>query len=87
MVEITMYGAQWCGDCRRAKQFLDSHRVPFAYVDLEQDAAAAEMVRSLNDGRQRIPTLVFADGTVLSVPTNSQLAARLGVPLQPIRRD
>lgn len=87
MVEITMYGAQWCGDCRRTKQFMDSHGVPFVYVDLEQDDAAAELVRQWNGGRQRIPTLVFADGTVLSVPTNRQLATRLGVPLHPVRGD
>ena len=30
---ITMYGAQWCGDCRRSKRFLDANRIAFTYID------------------------------------------------------
>jgi putative transcriptional regulator len=37
--KVTMYGAEWCGDCRRSKKFLDSNNVNYTYVDVEHDEA------------------------------------------------
>ncbi|NCP88558.1 glutaredoxin family protein [bacterium] len=36
---ITVYGAYWCPDCRRSKQFLGEHQIPYNWVDIEQDKA------------------------------------------------
>ena len=77
---ITVYGALWCPDCRRSKQFLAEHRIPYRWVDIEQEPEAQDTVRRLNDGRQIIPTIVFDDGgPVLAEPSNAELAARLGI--------
>ena len=32
---IRMFGALWCPDCRRAKQFLNEHRIQFQWIDKE----------------------------------------------------
>lgn len=77
---MTVYGALWCPDCRRSKQFLAEHRMPYRWVDIEQEPEAQETVRQLNDGRQIIPTIVFDDGgPILVEPSNAELAARLGI--------
>ncbi|MGH2441743.1 MAG: thioredoxin-disulfide reductase [Chloroflexota bacterium] len=76
---LTAYGASWCVDCRRAKKFLDSHKIPYRWVDLGENPGAADIVRKHNDGRQVIPTLVFDDGSVLVEPNDAELAAKLGV--------
>ncbi len=77
---MTVYGALWCPDCRRSKQFLAEHRIPYRWVDIEQEPEAQETVRQLNDGRQIIPTIVFGDGgPILVEPSNAELAARLGI--------
>lgn len=77
---MTVYGALWCPDCRRAKQFLAEHRVPYRWVDIEKEPEAQETVRDLNDGRQIIPTIVFDDGgPIMAEPSNAELAARLGI--------
>jgi thioredoxin reductase (NADPH) len=77
---ITVYGALWCPDCRRSKQFLAEHRIPYRWVDIEQEPEAQDTVRRLNDGRQVIPTIVFDDGgSILAEPSNAELAARLGI--------
>ncbi len=79
-LDITVYGALWCPDCRRSKQFLAEHRVPYRWIDIEQQPDAQDTVRQLNDGRQIIPTIVFGDGgPVLAEPSNADLAARLGI--------
>ena len=33
--EITMYGADWCGDCRRSKALLNATGVEFDMKDVE----------------------------------------------------
>lgn len=77
---LTVYGAPWCGDCKRAKKFLGEQRVPYRWVDIEEDPAAEELVKRLNHGRPKIPTIVFDDGSLLAEPSNAELAARLGLP-------
>ena len=27
--DIRVYGAPWCPDCKRSKQFLNEHRIPY----------------------------------------------------------
>ena len=76
---ITVYGANWCGDCRRAKKFMDDNGVGYDWVDIENDPAAIELVLKLNGGKRVIPTIVFDDGSILIEPTNSELAGKLGV--------
>jgi thioredoxin reductase (NADPH) len=76
---ITIYGAHWCPDCRRSKQFLGEHRVPYNWVDIEQDKEAEQFVIETNKGKRIIPTIIFNDGSFLVEPTNAELAAKLGL--------
>ena len=76
---IQMYGAPWCPDCKRAKQFLNEQRVPYQWHDIDQDPEARDYVRRVNDGKQIIPTIVFPDGSILVEPTNAELAEKLGL--------
>ena len=77
--KITVYGAPWCPDCRRAKQFLGEQRVAYNWVDIDQDEQGREYVQQMNDGKQIIPTIVFQDDSILVEPTNAELAAKLGI--------
>ncbi len=77
--DIVVYGAFWCPDCRRSKQFLGEHQIPYQWVNIEEDADAEQRVIAMNDGRRIIPTIVFADGSRLVEPSNAELAAKLGL--------
>ena len=77
--DIAVYGAHWCPDCRRSKQFLGEHQIPYKWIDIEEDAAAEQWVIEKNQGKRIVPTIMFADGSVLAEPTNAQLAAKLGL--------
>lgn len=74
---ITLYGAMWCADCKRSRDYLDSQSVQYTYIDIDSVAGAADMVAKLNDGMKIIPTILFADGTILREPTNKELSAQL----------
>jgi thioredoxin reductase len=39
-IEISVYGAHWCQDCRISKQFLGEHQIPYKWIDIEQDREA-----------------------------------------------
>ena len=76
---VTVYGAPWCPDCKRSKQFLGEQRVPYNWIDIDQDEEARLYVQQVNSGRQIIPTIVFKDGSVLVEPSNAEMAAKLGI--------
>jgi len=76
---LTVYGASWCSDCKRAKKFLGEQRVHYNWVDVEQDAEGLALVERANKGKRIIPTIVFGDGGILVEPSNAELAAKLGL--------
>jgi thioredoxin reductase (NADPH) len=81
MAGVTVYGAPWCPDCKRAKRFLAEQRVAYDWVDIDQQDGGLRTVEELQHGGRTIPTVVFADGSVLLEPTNEQLATKLGLDL------
>jgi thioredoxin reductase (NADPH) len=79
---LTLYGTGWCPDCKRSKQFFGEQRVPYHYVDIDNDPEAVTFVEQTNNGSRSIPTIVFPDGTVLVEPSNAQLAEKLGMQIR-----
>ena len=75
--QITMYGAEWCGDCRRSKRFLDSNNISYNYIDVEADQSASDKVIEINGGMRSIPVILFSDGTHLTAPSDKDLQAKL----------
>ncbi len=84
--EITVYGAYWCPDCHRSKSFLGEHQIPYGWVDIEKDEEGERFVIEANEGKRRIPTITFGDGSVLANPSNAELAAKLGLKTTAERR-
>jgi len=72
-----MYGADWCGDCRRSKRLFEELDVQVNHIDVEVDASAAAKVIEINGGAQSIPVIVFSDGTHLTEPSDNDLKAKL----------
>jgi len=77
--ELTVYGTQWCGDCKRAKQFFGEQRVHYRFVDVDTDEQGLAYVEEVNGGKRIIPVIVFEDGSTLVEPSNAELAAKLGI--------
>ncbi len=57
-MELTVYTAPWCRDCREAKRFLAQHNIPYAEIDIEQVPGAADTVLE-NVGKKAIPQFVL----------------------------
>ena len=76
MLEVKVYGADWCEDTQHTLKHLQELGVAHRYVNIERDEAARAWVREHNDGKERKPTLDVA-GQVLSAPTTRELDSAL----------
>jgi mycoredoxin len=79
--QVRIYGADWCGDTRRALRVLDTAGVQYDYIDIDDDRDGEKKVIELNKGKRRIPLVEIASETgtqALSVPSDSDLKKALG---------
>ena len=58
LMEITVYSAPWCPDCREAKRFLDRHKLPYTDINIETGPGAADEVVK-RTGRRASPQFVI----------------------------
>ena len=72
-----VYGGAWCIDCHVVTRYLDKQRVPYRWIDLDQDRAAQERITAM--GYRAIPVVMLPDGRTLVEPSTRQLADALGV--------
>ena len=79
MVAITvMYGTSWCPDVHRSRKFLDKKGIPYKYIDVDLDEQATQIVKDINNGKRKVPTIVFSDESFLVEPSNKEIAEKLG---------
>lgn len=57
-MELLVYTADWCRDCREAKRFLAKHDIPYTAIDIERVPGAADEVIA-NTGKRAIPQFVI----------------------------
>lgn len=60
----------------RTRQFLDQQGVSYDYIDVEEDEKASDWVKSVNDGKEKKPT-VDVCGQILSEPKDPELRQAL----------
>jgi len=57
-MELILYSAPWCGDCREAKRFLERYKIAFKEINIEVTPGAAdEVIR--HTGKRAIPQFVI----------------------------
>ena len=82
-MDIKVYSAFWCPDCRIAKRFLAKHNLPFTEIDIETTPGAAEEVIQ-RTGKRAIPQFVIGGEWVQPYRVGEgflyeEMAERLGV--------
>ncbi len=78
---IIMYGADWCPDCRKSKAFLTDNNINFQYIEIDKDENewAIPLIKELNNGKRKIPTIVINDDQVFVEPENDELRQALKI--------
>lgn len=59
-VSITMYATQWCGVCRKAREYMEANDIEFVERDTDGSSGASERLGELNP-RRTIPTFQIDD--------------------------
>ena len=73
---ITVYGADWCGDCRRTKRWLPASGLEWTWIARDADPEVKTMLADA--GYLAIPVVVLPGGQVLVEPTDAALATAVG---------
>ena len=69
----TMYGADWCPDCLRAKAVLERLSVNYKYETADDGRTKALEI----SGRKNIPCIQFPDGSFLTEPNDTTLESKI----------
>lgn len=85
--KVLMFGADWCGDCRRTKTWLRRNDVPFVEFNTDADPDARTRASEVAGGLSNIPVVLAPDGTVLVEPTSVELATALAEYRRPRDKD
>ncbi len=75
---VTIYSTKVCGDCTRAKHWLDQRHIAYKEIIIDGDEKLTEYVRSMSNGERTVPVLIFPDKSYLAEPTNEELAKKVG---------
>lgn len=73
---IRIFGADWCGDCRRAKRLFGELQVAYEWIDLVDDPAAADIAEDIS-GRKNIPVITYPDGSHQVEPSDADMRSKL----------
>ncbi len=65
-MKIKIYGADWCIDCIHVKEFLDSKKIQYQYIDISKNDKALLFVEEVNKGKRVIPTLTVNGVTYIN---------------------
>ena len=76
--DLLVYGKPDCVDCERSRALLDALAVPYDFINIREDDAAATRAREISGGVLS-PVIVFPDGSHVVEPSNEDLAAKLGL--------
>lgn len=58
---IVLYSVAWCPHCRKAKEFLARHGIPYVNRDVEADVKAFEDL-TIKYNSSKVPLIVFGNG-------------------------
>ena len=86
---IRLAGTLWSPKSHDAKDFLARNRIPYLWLDIEQDSQARELVDATLASLagpatpvRRLPVIFFPDGNILIEPDNITLAEKVGLRTQ-----
>lgn len=79
---IRVAGTLWSASSHDVKDFLSRNRIPYQWLDIEQDEQARELVESVSQEQHQLPVVFFPDGSMLVQPDLLTLAGKVGLKTQ-----
>ena len=72
-------GSRFSPDSRRLREFLARNRMPYHWIDVEEDETAEALLKEMGVGPHETPVVLAGPGEVLRNPSNETLGKSLGL--------
>ncbi|HEX2206365.1 MAG TPA: FAD-dependent oxidoreductase [Longimicrobium sp.] len=76
---VVVIGFTWSPRSHEVRDFLARSRIPYLFRDYETNDKARARADELGVGADRLPLLVFGDGTWLAGPSDEEMAEQVGL--------
>jgi thioredoxin reductase (NADPH) len=76
---VRVIGHRWSADSHRIRDFMTRNQVAHRWLDAEHEAGRQLLAAAAPEGDERLPLLIFPDGSTLVAPGTAELAERVGL--------
>jgi len=76
---IRVIGPRWSLKDHQVRDFLSRNQVPYVWLDPEQSDEALQLLARYKLDEHKLPAVLFADGTALAQPSQTELAGKIGL--------
>jgi thioredoxin reductase (NADPH) len=76
---MKLIGSRFSPDTRRLREFLTRNRLPYQWIDLEEDEEAEALLRGFGVEASETPVVISTRGEVSRNPSNAEVAAQVGL--------
>jgi thioredoxin reductase (NADPH) len=83
---LRVVGSRWSPRSYQTRDFLSRNQIPYQWVDVESDPPMRELAKAtIGEDLASLPLVLLADGTALVMPTQAELADKVGLQTAPTR--
>ena len=79
---IRIVGTLWSATCHNVKDFLARNRIPYQWLDVEQNDEAKTLIGTLGKEHPILPVVFLPNGEILENPNLPTLAGKVGLKTQ-----
>ena len=76
---IKLIGSRWSSKSYNVKEYLSRNLIPYQWSDIENDEEMKQLALSITGDINKLPVVLFPDGTNLVMPSNSKIAEKAGL--------
>ncbi len=76
---VRVVGSRFCRDTHRIREFLARNKIPFAWMDLENDPNAKALLERFGVAAGETPLVILGNGRTLRCPSSAAVADALGI--------
>jgi thioredoxin reductase (NADPH) len=76
---IRVVGSRWSPSSFATRDFLSRNQVPYQWVDIDEDAEIRMLITGGRTDVLQLPVVLMPDGAMLVAPSNTDLAAKVGL--------
>jgi thioredoxin reductase (NADPH) len=76
---LRVIGPRWSLKDHQVRDFLSRNQVPYVWLDPEQNDEALQLLAKYKLDEHKLPAVLFADGSSLAQPSQTELAAKIGL--------